>query len=100
MIDLYTDVIDLSQENTLGELCLSQAVIYNLSTLTIEAIYFSEAIYFFTELLALANAYCENNLKKYCIQMIKQRIMISNAAFLYSIAFKYKEEVAKHSCYT
>ncbi|KYM89097.1 RCC1 and BTB domain-containing protein 1 [Atta colombica] len=65
---LYTDVIDLSQENTL-------------------------------ELLALANAYCENNLKKYCIQMIKQRIMISNAAFLYSITFKYKEEELEELCF-
>lgn len=45
------------------------------------------------ELLDLANAYCENNLKKHCIRMIKQGITVSNVAYLYSIAIEYNAEV-------
>lgn len=42
----------------------------------------------------MANAYCENNLKRHCIQMIKQGITISNAAYLYSVAIEYNAKVA------
>lgn len=45
------------------------------------------------ELLDLANAYCESNLKKHCIRMIKQGITVSNVAYLYSIAIEYNAEV-------
>ncbi|XP_014229715.1 RCC1 and BTB domain-containing protein 1-like isoform X2 [Trichogramma pretiosum] len=41
------------------------------------------------ELLDLANAYYEQQLKRRCIQMIKQGITVSNVAFLYSTAIEY-----------
>ena len=89
---LYTDVIDLPMEKALGKLDTSWAVI-DLSTFMIEA------TSFVTELLDLANAYCESNLKKHCIWMIKQGITVSNVAYLYSIAIEYNEEVAKQLYY-
>ncbi|XP_015608978.1 RCC1 and BTB domain-containing protein 1 isoform X3 [Cephus cinctus] len=40
------------------------------------------------ELLDLANAYFETQLKRRCVQMIKQGITVLNAAFLYSTAIE------------
>ncbi|EFN61765.1 RCC1 and BTB domain-containing protein 1 [Camponotus floridanus] len=51
------------------------------------------------ELLDLANAYCENNLKRHCIQMIKQGISISNAAYLYSVAIEYNAKELEEFCF-
>ncbi|KAM0728094.1 RCC1 and BTB domain-containing protein 1 [Formica fusca] len=51
------------------------------------------------ELLHLANAYCENNLKRHCIQMIKQGITISNAAYLYSVAIEYNAKELEEFCF-
>ncbi|KAG5339698.1 RCBT1 protein, partial [Acromyrmex heyeri] len=51
------------------------------------------------ELLDLANAYCESNLKKHCIWMIKQGITVSNVAYLYSIAIEYNEEELEEVCF-
>ncbi|XP_011635998.1 RCC1 and BTB domain-containing protein 1-like isoform X2 [Pogonomyrmex barbatus] len=51
------------------------------------------------ELLDLANAYCENNLKKHCIRMIKQGITVSNVAYLYSIAIEYNAEELEEFCF-
>lgn len=45
------------------------------------------------ELLDLANAYCETDLKRHCINMVKQGITIDNVAFLYSTAIEYNAEV-------
>lgn len=84
---LYTGVIDLPAEKALGEsvsaLC-DHAQLTRLK-LTVER--------FVAELLDLANVYCENNLKRRCIQMIKQGITIANVAFLYSTAIEYNAEV-------
>ncbi|KYM82798.1 RCC1 and BTB domain-containing protein 1 [Atta colombica] len=41
-----------------------------------------------SELLDLAEEYCESNLKQYCIHMIKQGITVSNVAHFYAIAVK------------
>lgn len=86
---LYTDVIDLPVEKALGESSMPWAII-DLHALMIEA------MSLITELLDLANAYCESNLKKHCIRMIKQGITVSNVAYLYSIAIEYSAEVVKH----
>ncbi|XP_011699349.1 PREDICTED: RCC1 and BTB domain-containing protein 1-like isoform X2 [Wasmannia auropunctata] len=51
------------------------------------------------ELLDLANAYCESNLKKHCIRMIKQGITVSNVAYLYSIAIEYSAEELEEFCF-
>ncbi|KAG5338370.1 RCBT1 protein, partial [Acromyrmex charruanus] len=41
-----------------------------------------------SELLDLAEEYCESNLKQHCIHMIKQGITVSNVAHFYAIAMK------------
>lgn len=51
------------------------------------------------ELFALADTYCESNLKKHCIRMIKQGITVSNVAYLYSIAVKHKDEELEEFCF-
>jgi len=38
--------------------------------------------------------YCETNLKKYCSQMIKQDITLSNVAFFYDKAVEYNAKVS------
>lgn len=48
----------------------------------------------FVELLDLASAYCEMQLKKRCEQIIKQGITVENAAVLYSTAIVYECEVS------
>lgn len=47
------------------------------------------------ELLDLANAYFETQLKRRCVQMIKQGITVQNAAFLYKTAIEYNAKVSK-----
>ncbi|XP_020287366.1 RCC1 and BTB domain-containing protein 1-like [Pseudomyrmex gracilis] len=51
------------------------------------------------ELLDLANAYCENNLKRRCIRMIKQEISVANVAFLYSTAIEYNAKELEEFCF-
>ncbi|KAL0104985.1 hypothetical protein PUN28_016549 [Cardiocondyla obscurior] len=51
------------------------------------------------ELLDLANAYCESNLKKHCIRMIKRGITVANVAYLYSIAIEYNAEELEEFCF-
>jgi hypothetical protein len=48
----------------------------------------------FAELLDLANAYCETQLKRRCEQIIKQGITVENAAVLYSTAIEYEAKVS------
>ncbi|XP_012252206.2 RCC1 and BTB domain-containing protein 1-like isoform X2 [Athalia rosae] len=45
------------------------------------------------ELLDLADAYCETQLKRRCVQLIKRGITVENAAFLYSTAIEYNAQV-------
>lgn len=52
-------------------------------------------IVIFSELLDLANAYFETQLKRRCVQMIKQGITVSNVAFLYSTAIEYNAKVCR-----
>jgi hypothetical protein len=53
-------------------------------------------LYYFSlsELLDLANAYCEIPLKRRCEQIIKHGITIENAAMLYSTAIAYEAKVS------
>lgn len=51
------------------------------------------------ELLDLANAYCENQLKRRCVQMIKRGITVENAAFLYSTAIEYNAQELEEFCF-
>ncbi|XP_018360145.1 PREDICTED: RCC1 and BTB domain-containing protein 1-like [Trachymyrmex cornetzi] len=50
------------------------------------------------ELLNLADSYCESNLKKHCVRIIKQGISVSNVAYLYSVAVQYNEEELEEFC--
>ncbi|KDR17139.1 RCC1 and BTB domain-containing protein 1-like isoform X2 [Zootermopsis nevadensis] len=51
------------------------------------------------ELLELANAYCELQLKKRCEQIIKQGITVENAALLYSTAIVYECKELEEFCF-
>lgn len=50
-------------------------------------------IFFYIELLDLANVYSENQLKRHCIQMINKKITVTNVAYLYSISIQYNAKV-------
>ncbi|XP_076633725.1 RCC1 and BTB domain-containing protein 1-like isoform X1 [Colletes latitarsis] len=52
------------------------------------------------ELLHLADAYSEDQLKRRCIQMIKQEMTIMNVMFLYSTAVKYNEKELEECSFT
>ncbi|XP_014258903.1 RCC1 and BTB domain-containing protein 1-like isoform X2 [Cimex lectularius] len=65
---LYTDQVDLLQEQALG-------------------------------LLVLANAYCEDSLKKLCEEVIRQGIDIENAAELYSNAITFQAKELEDFCF-
>lgn len=47
-------------------------------------------------LLDLANAYCEQQLKRHCEQIIKRGITIDNSAILYAAAIKYEAKVRNY----
>ncbi|KYQ51913.1 RCC1 and BTB domain-containing protein 1 [Trachymyrmex zeteki] len=51
-----------------------------------------------SELLDLAEEYCESNLKQHCIQLIKQGITVSNVAYFYRIAVKHNAKDLKDFC--
>ncbi|XP_011138650.1 RCC1 and BTB domain-containing protein 1 isoform X1 [Harpegnathos saltator] len=51
------------------------------------------------ELLDLANVYFENQLKRRCIQMIKQGITVLNVASLYSTALEYNAQELEEFCF-
>ncbi|KYN08721.1 RCC1 and BTB domain-containing protein 1 [Cyphomyrmex costatus] len=51
-----------------------------------------------SELLDLAESYCEKKLKHSCIQMIKQGITASNVEYFYGIAEKYTLEELQEFC--
>ncbi|XP_019882586.2 uncharacterized protein LOC105249500 isoform X2 [Camponotus floridanus] len=51
------------------------------------------------ELMELADMYCEPNLKKYCIQVIKQDITLSNVAFFYDEAVVYNAKELEEFCF-
>ncbi|XP_012274821.1 RCC1 and BTB domain-containing protein 1 [Orussus abietinus] len=51
------------------------------------------------ELLDLANIYFETQLKRRCVQMIKQGITVLNAAFLYSTAIEYNAQELEDFCF-
>lgn len=48
---------------------------------------------FFIELLDLANAYSENQLKRYCIQIINKGITVTNVIVLYNTSIQYNAKV-------
>ena len=50
-------------------------------------------------LLDLANAYCENQLKKRCENLIMQGITVENASMLYSTAIKYLAQDLEDFCF-
>ncbi|XP_074657559.1 RCC1 and BTB domain-containing protein 1-like [Tubulanus polymorphus] len=50
-------------------------------------------------LLDLANAYCEDQLKRLCERIIKQGITIDNAAMLYAAAVKYQAKDLEEFCF-
>ena len=45
-------------------------------------------------LLDLANAYCEEALKRHCERIIRHGITTENAAMLYAVAIKYEATVS------
>lgn len=47
-----------------------------------------------SELLDLANSYCEFHLKNRCEQIITQGITVENAAMLYATAISYQAKVS------
>jgi len=51
------------------------------------------------ELLDLANAYCETQLKRRCEQIIKQGITVENAVVLYSTAIAYEAKELEEFCF-
>ncbi|KAK0179955.1 hypothetical protein PV327_005649 [Microctonus hyperodae] len=51
------------------------------------------------ELLYLANAYFETQLKRKCVQMIKRGITINNVAFLYKTAIEYSSKELEDFCF-
>ncbi|EZA54598.1 hypothetical protein DMN91_007313 [Ooceraea biroi] len=51
------------------------------------------------ELLDLANAYCETDLKRHCINMVKQGVTVANVAFLYSTAIEYNAQELEEFCF-
>lgn len=51
------------------------------------------------ELLDLANVYCEMQLKRRCVQIIKQGITVLNVAFLYSTAIVYNAQELEEFCF-
>ncbi|KAI4497020.1 hypothetical protein M0802_007766 [Mischocyttarus mexicanus] len=51
------------------------------------------------ELLNLANVYCEVQLKRRCVQIIKRGITVLNVAFLYSTAIEYNTEELEEFCF-
>lgn len=85
---LYTDEVDLPPEIALGR---SENVSKND---TIETFRGTSFVEFSTELLYLANAYFETQLKRKCVQMIKRGITVNNVAFLYKTAIEYNAQVS------
>ncbi|XP_043461516.1 RCC1 and BTB domain-containing protein 1-like isoform X1 [Leptopilina heterotoma] len=51
------------------------------------------------ELLELANAYFETQLKRRCVQIIKQGITVMNVAFLYKTAIEYNAKELEDFCF-
>ncbi|KAK2577032.1 hypothetical protein KPH14_011991 [Odynerus spinipes] len=51
------------------------------------------------ELLDLANVYIETQLKRRCVQIIKQGITVLNVAFLYSTAIEYNAQELEDFCF-
>ncbi|XP_076041418.1 RCC1 and BTB domain-containing protein 1-like isoform X2 [Oratosquilla oratoria] len=50
-------------------------------------------------LLDLANAYCEEGLKKHCERIIRHGITTENAAMLYAVAIKYEAKELEKFCF-
>lgn len=85
---LYTDEVDLPPENALGR---SDIVSNNDTSVKCRGTSFVE---FFAELMYLANAYFETQLKRKCVQTIKRGITVDNVAFLYKTAIEYNAQVS------
>lgn len=89
---LYTNEIDpfLDPLNALGKyfyFLLKKKIYIILNNI------FYELYSFFIELLDLANAYSENQLKRYCIQIINKGITITNVIVLYNTSIQYNAKV-------
>lgn len=89
---LYTNEIDpfLDPLNALGKyfhFSLEKNVYIILNNI------FYELYSFFIELLDLANAYSENQLKRYCIQIINKGITVTNVIVLYNTSIQYNAKV-------
>lgn len=50
-------------------------------------------------LLDLANAYCEEALKRHCERIIRHGITTENAAMLYAVAIKYEATELEEFCF-
>lgn len=61
---------------------------------SLDTIFFSNFI-IIPGLLDLANAYCEEALKRHCERIIRHGITTENAAMLYAVAIKYEATVSK-----
>lgn len=53
-----------------------------------------QSLSFVSGLLDLANAYCEEALKRHCERIIRHGITTENAAMLYAVAIKYEATVS------
>lgn len=51
------------------------------------------------ELLDLANAYSENQLKRYCIQIINKGITVTNVIVLYNTSIQYNAKELEEHCF-
>ncbi|KOC62519.1 RCC1 and BTB domain-containing protein 1 [Habropoda laboriosa] len=51
-----------------------------------------------SELLDLANEYMENQFKRHCFQLMKERITVTDVAFLYDISIKYDSKDLEEHC--
>lgn len=94
---LYTGDVDLPPENALGQLKLISHG-HRARERAIEAVSHRCNLVVVAELLDLANVYFENQLKRRCIQMIKQGITVLNVASLYSTAIEYNAQVYRYMC--
>jgi len=61
---------------------------FNLAVTPLQLKYF-----FVVDLLILAEEYCEQNLEKHCIQIIKRSITVSNIFLINKIAIQYNKTV-------
>ena|SRR5580765_3280390 len=87
---LYTGIVDLPSDEVLGEFELILSLNYRKLTTRKPIVKRN----FVTELMKLADEYCETNLKRECGRIIEQAITASNVAFFYSKAIECNAKVS------